>query len=417
MNGKQKLDEALAHKSGPVPFDLGATAVTGIHCSVVEDLREYYGLEKHPVTISDPYQMLGLVEDDLKEAMGIDTDCISSDTTIFGFHFGNEKEWRTPWGQTVLVSKDFCTTQAPNGDTLIYPCGDTSCAPCARMPQSGYFFDTIIRGHSYNEEYPHVEDNLEEFEVYGPETQKFMHLQLQQKKSRNRGLVVQVGCCAIGDIAMVPAPMLRNPKGLRDISEWYMAIVSNPEYLHQIFEKQTEVALENLRIAWNLLGDSVLVAFLCGTDFGTQNAPFCSRETFRELYMPYYRRMNDWIHQNTSWKTFKHSCGAIRPLMGDIIEAGFDIINPVQWSAKDMEAKALKADFGKDITFWGGGINTQKTLPFGTPEQVRKEALECLEIFSKDGGYVFNTIHNIQAKTPVENVAALVNAVREFNGN
>lgn len=415
MNGKQKLEQALAHKSGPVPFDLGATAVTGVHCSVVEALREYYGLEKHPVTISDPYQMLGLVEDDLKEAMGVDTDCIASDTTMFGTAFGNDKEWKTPWGQTVLVAKDFVTATTPSGDTLVYPGGDESCEPCARMPKSGYFFDTIIRGNSYDEDDPHVEENLEEFAVYGKGVQDNMRRQVAEKKNSGRGLAVQVSCCAIGDIAMVPAPMLKHPKGLRDISEWYMAIVANPEYLHQIFEKQTEIALENLRIAWEILGDAVSVAFLCGTDFGTQNGPFCSRETFRELYMPYYRRMNDWVHQNTNWKTFKHSCGAIRPLLGDIIESGFDIINPVQWSAKDMEAKALKRDFGKDITFWGGGINTQKTLPFGTPEQVRKEALECLEVFSQDGGYVFNTIHNIQAKTPVENVVALVEAVREFN--
>lgn len=416
MNGKEKLQLALAHQEGPVPLDLGATAVTGIHCSVVEALREYYGLEKHPVIISDPYQMLGLVEDDLKEAMGIDTDCITSDSTIFGFAFGAEKEWKTPWGQIVRVSREFSTTVAPGGDILIYPCGDTTCEPCARMPQSGYFFDTIIRGHSYDEDDPHVEDNLEDFQVYGDVTKETLRRQLLQKKGSGRGLVTQVGGCAIGDIAMVPGPMLRHPKGLRDISEWYMATVANPDYLHQIFEKQTEIALENLQITWELLGDAVSVVFLCGTDFGTQNAPFCSRDTFRELYMPYYRRMNDWVHQNTSWKTFKHSCGAIRPLLGDIIEAGFDIINPVQWSARDMEAQRLKEEFGKQITFWGGGINTQKTLPFGTPEEVRKEALECLRVFARDGGYVFNTIHNIQAKTPVENVVAFVNAVREFNG-
>lgn len=415
MNGKQKLEQALAHKNGPVPFDLGATAVTGVHCSVVEALREYYGLEKHPVTISDPYQMLGLVENDLKEAMGVDTDCIASGTTMFGTAFGNDKEWKTPWGQTVLVAKDFVTTTTLSGDTLVYPGGDESCEPCARMSKSGYFFDTIIRGNSYDEDDPHVEENLEEFAVYDKGAQDNMRRQVAEKKNSGRGLAVQVSGCAIGDIAMVPAPMLKHPKGLRDISEWYMAIAANPEYLHEIFEKQTEIALENLRIAWEILGDSVSVAFLCGTDFGTQNGPFCSRETFRELYMPYYRRMNDWIHQNTRWKTFKHSCGAIRPLLGDIIESGFDIINPVQWSAKDMEAKALKRDFGKDITFWGGGINTQKTLPFGTPEQVLKEALECLEVFSQAGGYVFNTIHNIQAKTPVENVVALVEAVRKFN--
>ena len=158
------------------------------------------------------------------------------------------------------------------------------------------------------------------------------------------------------------------------------------------------------------------VAYICGADFGTQIAPLCSKELFRELYMPYYKKINNWIHENTTWKTFKHCCGSIYPLIPELIEAGFDILNPVQWTAKNMDPKALKKEFGQNIVFWGGGVNTQKTLPFGTPEEVRKEVLEMCEIFSQNGGFVFNTIHNIQALTPAENVVALVNAVKEFNG-
>lgn len=415
MDGKQKLLTALAHQEGPVPFDLGSTAVTGVHCSVVEKLRQHYGLEQHPVTLADPYQMLGVVEDDLKEALGVDTDCVASDSTIFGFKPGSEMEWQTPWGQTVLVSDEFKTTVSASGDTLIYACGDTRYPPCARMPQGGYFFDSIIRGHTYDEDDPHLEDNLVEFTLISQATQDHMHKQLAHLTGSGRGLVAQVGGCAIGDIALVPGPMLKEPKGLRDITEWYMATVANPDYLHQIFEKQTEIALQNLKTTYDIFGDALSVVFLCGTDFGTQKAPFCSNETFRSLYQPYYRKMNDWIHQNTRWKSFKHSCGSIRPLLGDIIESGFDIINPVQWSADNMDAETLKREFGRDITFWGGGINTQRTLPFGTPDEVRQEALSCLEILARGGGYVFNTVHNIQAKTPVENVVALAEALKAFN--
>ena len=140
---------------------------------------------------------------------------------------------------------------------------------------------------------------------------------------------------------------------------------------------------------------------MCGTDFGTQNGPFCSNEVFRELYMPYYKKINEWIHSHTNWKTFKHSCGSIMPIIPDIIESGFDILNPVQWTAENMDPVQLKKEYGKDLVFWGGGVNTQKTFPF--------------DIFSKDGGFVFNTIHNIQALTPVENLVALIEAVKEFN--
>ena len=158
------------------------------------------------------------------------------------------------------------------------------------------------------------------------------------------------------------------------------------------------------------------MAYTCGTDSGTQNSAFCSPETFRKLYMPHYVRTNEWIHAHTKWKIMKHSCGSIPDLMPLFIECGFDIINPVQCAAKGMDPAFLKKEFGKDIVFWGGGVNTQRTLPFGTPEEVRKEVLTRCEIFSKDGGYIFNAIHNVMPNTPVDNIVAMIDAVHEFNG-
>ncbi|HVX30196.1 MAG TPA: uroporphyrinogen decarboxylase family protein [Nitrolancea sp.] len=139
-------------------------------------------------------------------------------------------------------------------------------------------------------------------------------------------------------------------------------------------------------------------------------------KTLRELYMPYYQRVNGWIHKNTSWKTFKHSCGAVEKFMESFIDSGFDIINPVQCSATGMDPALLKQKYGDRLVFWGGGVDTQKVLPFGTPAEVRRQVLERCETFAKGGGFVFDTIHNIQARTPVENIVAMVDAVREFNG-
>lgn len=158
------------------------------------------------------------------------------------------------------------------------------------------------------------------------------------------------------------------------------------------------------------------MVFICGTDFGTQTGTFCSPDSYTDLWMPHYKRINNWIHKNTTWKTFKHSCGSVITLMDHFIESGFDIINPVQCSATGMDPKVLKKEYGKDIVFWGGGVDTQQTLPFGTPEEVRDEVLERCEIFSKDGGFVFNTIHNTQARTPIANFIAMIDAVKEFNG-
>jgi uroporphyrinogen-III decarboxylase len=166
-----------------------------------------------------------------------------------------------------------------------------------------------------------------------------------------------------------------------------------------------------------VVGNSVDAVFLCGTDFGTQTSSFCSAKTFRELYFPYYKRLIDWIHGNTTWKTFKHSCGSVDRFIPSLIEAGFDILNPVQCSAVGMGAEHLKQAYGDKLTFWGGGVDTQKTLPFGTPEQVRKEVLERCRVFSKGGGFVFTTIHNVQACTPVENLVAMFGAVAEFHGS
>ena len=138
--------------------------------------------------------------------------------------------------------------------------------------------------------------------------------------------------------------------------------------------------------------------------------------TLRDLYFPYYKQVNDWIHAHTPWKTFKHSCGAVSKFIPTFIEAGFDILNPVQCSATGMEPEKLKAEFGDRIVFWGGGVDTQKVLPFGTPAEVREQVLRRCEIFAPGGGFVFDSIHNVQAATPVENIVAMLDAVHEFNG-
>ena len=417
MTGKEKLKLAVNHIEGPILLDIGGMPTTGIHCKVAEGLREYYGLEKKPIKILEPVQMLAHVEDDLKEAMGIQTTPLWSAGTMFGFKQKDKfKEWRTPWGQDVLVAEDFVTSMDDKGNTFIYSCGDTSYPPAGCMPKNGVYFDSINRAPDFDEDQYDVKDNFEEF---GPiSDEDLAWLKAQRTLFENTGDVVMgnLGGTAFGDIALVPGPQLKQPKGLRDITEWYVSIVSRPEILHEIFEYQLHYALENLKKMHDALGETVQVAYICGTDFGTQNGPFCSNEVFTQVYAPYYKRVNDWIHVNTTWKTFKHCCGSIYKLVPELINAGFDILNPVQWTAKNMDKKILKDSYGDNITFWGGGVDTQKTLPFGTPKQVYDEVLECCKLFGKNGGFVFNTIHNIQPGVPVENVVAMVAAIKKYNG-
>jgi len=359
--------------------------------------------------------MLGFVEDDLKDAMGIDTTPIFPNRTIFGFVNEDWKPWRTPWGQDVLVSGHFEFEERPDG-IYVFPQGDRSVAPSGHLPKTGYFFDSIIRQLEIDEDNLKVEENMEEFGPMMPAEEAYWREQADLFRGTDRAVVTHLNGTALGDIALVPAPFLKAPKGIRDIAQWYMTVATDPDFVEEIFDRQVEIALGNLAKLHKIAGDVIDVVVVCGTDFGTQESTFCSRSTYDEIWLPRYRKINDWIHRNTSWKTFKHSCGAIEGFLPSIIDSGFDIINPVQCSAKGMDAKTLKERHGDRITFWGGGVNTQKTLPFGTPEEVRAEVLERCEIFARGGGFVFNAIHNVQALTPTENVVAMVEAVRSFNG-
>ena len=414
MTSREVFKKALNHEHGPVPIDLSGTAVTGMHVMIVEALRKYYGLEYRPVKVCEPYQMLGLVEEDLAEAVGLDVVGVLPPKTMFGFDIACEKIWRTPWGQDVLVSNDFHVTNDEKG-TYIYPKGDLTAPPSGRMPVSGVFFDTIIRQPPIVEEKLDPKDNLEEFDLLTEEDLAYYKRECQSAEKTGKGIILTTPGTGFGDIALVPAPFLTHPKGIRDISEWYISTAIRQDYIHAIFEKQLEIALKNLKSLYEAIGDSVDAVFLCGTDFGTQQGSFCSPDTYKTLWHPYYKKMNDWIHENTKWETFKHSCGAVENFMEMFIDSGFDIINPVQCSAAGMDPVKLKTKYGDRLVFWGGGVDTQHTLPFGTPEEVREQVLERCRIFAENGGFVFDAIHNIQANTPVENIIAMIDAVKEFN--
>lgn len=415
MTSRQRMLNALAHRDGPVPVDFGSTGVTGIHASCVAELRQFYGLPEHPVRICEPFQMLGEIEPDLVEALGSDVIGISGRGTMFGFVQENWREWRTPWGQIVLVPEGFRSREDPSGDVYLFPEGDPTVAPSGHLPAGGYFFDAIVRQPPIEEDKLDPRDNCEEFKPLSPEDVTHWQREIERVRGNPRAVHASFGGTGFGDIALVPAAFLKHPRGIRDISEWYVSILERPDYVRAVFEYQCEVALRNLETFAAIAGDAVDVLFVCGTDFGTQSSQFCSVRTFDEVWAPYYRRVNEWVHRHTNWKTFKHSCGAVRPLIERFIDVGFDILNPVQCSAAGMAPDGLKADFGEHIVFWGGGVDTQRTLPFGTPAAVRAEVIARLRAFAPGGGFVFNTIHNIQARTPVANIVAMVDAVRDFN--
>jgi hypothetical protein len=412
-NSREEFLKTINHRQpGRVVVDFGSSAVTGIHVLIVEKLREYYGLEKKPVRVIEPYQMLGEIDNELLDAMNIDVIGLFGPKNMFGIANEGWKVDKTLWGQEVMFPRDFNYKYNSNGDLLIYPEGDTSVAPSAMMPKSGYFFDALDRQKPVDDSTLNVEDNLEEFSPL--KNEDILHWKnLAAASGSERGKVASFGGTALGDIALVPAVNLKNPRGIRGVEEWYISTLIREDYVREIYARQTDIAVENLRVLKAATGDNVDVVVICGTDFGTQTSTFCSPETFRSLWLPYYRKVNDWIHENTSWKTFKHSCGAVETLMDLFIESGFDIINPVQINASGMDPKQLKKKYGRDIVFWGGGVDTQGVFAFGTPGQVKEQVTRQCDILNDGGGFVFNTVHNIQANVPFENVVAMLEALKE----
>ncbi len=420
MNSRERVEAALDHRQPDrVPLDLGASPVTGMHVSSVYVLRQAFGLDVPgtPVKVTEPYQMLGEIAEDLVQALGVDVVGLGGAKTMFGFENAGWKPWTLFDGTPVLVPEGFNTEREAGGDLLMYPEGDRSAPPSGRMPKDGYYFDTIVRQGAIDDDNLNVEDNLQEFgPISDAELERFAREADRLWSQSDKAVLANFGGTAFGDIALVPAPFLKHPRGIRDVEEWYVSTAIRFDYVYEVFRRQCEIALGNLARIYDAVGDRVATVFVTGTDFGTQNGPFISCQSYRKLYGPFHARVNDWVHRHTSWKTFIHSCGSVVDLLPDVIEAGFDILNPVQCSAAGMEPKALKERFGERICFWGGGVDTQRTLPFGRPEEVREEVRQRVEIFGAGGGFVFNTVHNVQARTPQENLVALYEAFGEFRG-
>jgi len=414
LTSRERVLASIKHQQPDrVPLDLGSCPTTGMHVSTVYLLRQALKLDEPdtPVKIIEPYQMLGEIKPDLRDVLGVDVVGVFPIQTALGINNENWKEWELFDGTPVAVPGDFNTEPDENGDIYSWPGADRSVPASAKMPNGGFYFDTIVRQEPLDESKLDPADNLEEYQPLSDENISYFKTEIDRLYTEtDKAVMVNFGGTAFGDIAHVPAPSLKHPKGIRDIEEWYVSLVIRPDYIKEVFRRQSEIALANLQRLYAAIGDKEIIVYMSGTDFGTQKAPFMSLNTYKNLYLPYQKKLNDWIHENTPWKTFQHSCGSVMPLIEGFIEAGFDILNPVQTSAVNMDARELKKKFGKQITFWGGGIDSQKTLPFGTPDQVREAAENNIKILCPGGGFVFNPIHNVQARVPVENLLAMYEA-------
>ncbi len=418
MTHRQRLQATLNHRAPDrVCVDFGGTAVTGIHVSAVTRLRQaVLGEKDHRVKVVEPYQMLGEIDEPLREALGIDVWGIPGRTTMFGFENTGWKPFEMFDGTGVLVPEDFRTTIDPSGDLLLYPQGDTSAPPRGRMPRGGHFFDAIVIQEPIDEGRLDPADNISDFALLGEKDLQHYREQARRAAVGGAGTIFWIPGAGVGDIAQVPGPWLKAPKGIRDVEEWYVSTVLRRDYVRAVFEGQCAIAERNIELLAGAIGDCADAAVVSGTDFGTQRSLFISVAAYRDLFKPYHVRLNRLIHAKTGWKTFVHSCGCVTDLIPEFIDAGFDILNPVQTSAAGMDPKWLKKEFGRLIVFWGGGVDTQHTLAKAAPSEVYRQVRERIDVFGEGGGFVFNAIHNVQADTPTENLLAMFKAIRDSGG-
>lgn len=403
MTSRERVLAAINHKkTDRVPCDLGSTIMSGIMAHPLDRLRKHVGLEERPVKIYEVFQMLGEVETDVVERLGIDVLPVEPPVEFFGLRRENYKPGSLFDGTTVLFPGQFNVEEDENGDWILHEGGDGSKPVAARMPKNGYYFDMLSIIQSDPNFTPPALEEVEKKCTLTEEELTFMQRRAERlRRETDKALLLgswhNFGLRSVGSIP-----------------DFLCLLLTDKPYVNELFSVQTETAIKNMEKVKQYIGDNIDIIGLDGSDYGSQKSELFNPALFEELYVPFYRKQNDWVHNNTSWKTWKHTCGSVPNLMPGFIESGLDIINPVQTSAAGMSPQQLKDTFGDNIVFWGGGVETQSTFAFGSPDEVAQEVQERLEIFSAGGGFVFNPIHNIQQNTPPENIAAAYDTVRDY---
>lgn len=405
MTSRERVLTALDHREPDrVPLDLNGTFCTGIAATSLLALRKHLGLADRPLRVYDMYQMLGEVEFDLVERFRIDCLPVLTPAVTMGLRREGWKPWTLMDGTRVEVPGAFEVEVTPEGDWLCYPNNDRSRPPAYRMPRDGFYFDTIGYADFHPDWEPPPLEQLRSSATWRVPDEELRFLQDHARALREGtdkalvlGLVPGVGLSYVGSL-----------------TDFWCLLGRDPDYVRALFDIHTECSLGNLPLYWQALGDSIDVFFVTGLDFGTQKSEWFRPEVFERVYLPGLKAIFTWIHEHTTWRILEHSCGSIPNLVGYLAEAGLDALNPVQTSAAGMDPAWLKATVGDRLTFWGGGVDTQSTLPFGTPDEVRAEVAERIRVFAPGGGFVFCPVHNIQPATPPENIAAAYEAAFEY---
>jgi uroporphyrinogen decarboxylase len=381
MTSRDRVRAALAHREPDrIPFDLGGTRVTGIHVRAYERLRPALGLEPREPLVADITQQLAEVEPDVLDALDADVRLVGPRAAS-----GYRREIRETDGHLTFTDEWGVGRRMPVQGGLYYD----SFAP----PLYGDIDLAAVDAFAW----PDATDPARTLGM-GDKARRY---------ARDEGRAVGVGSICGG--------LTEGLFKLRGFEEGYMDLAGDPGLARRVMERVLEVKLAYWERALPEVGTDVDV-LVEADDLGGQDRTLFSPRTYRELVKPLHRELFDYLHARTDAKVFFHTCGAVRDLVPDLIEIGVDILNPVQVSAAGMDTAELKREFGRELVFWGGGVDTQRVLGAGSPADVREEVLRRVDDLRGDGGFVFSAVHNIQPNVPAENILAMRAALREANG-
>ena len=387
------------------PIDLSAMRASGISAVLYDKLKRRMGINT-PTKTFDPLQILGEVELDVLDRLHCDA--VPLDVSVArwaGQAAGEGVEKRLFDGTHVFWPPGTKLTEDDDGSWLMHT---RDGAPLARMPRDGFYFDFIRLPMSGRRIDPHA--------FQPPDTVPDEELEVVAARARflyeNTDKAILGWGASITLIGLSSLLATNLTQGALD--EWLLMLMTEKETAHEMMGRYVEAAISCMKLYHQAVGDRCFAWGIASDDAGTQRGEILAPGLFAEMIKPHYKRLCDWVHANTNWKTFLHSCGSIYHYIPHWIEAGIDILNPVQIAAANMEPERLKKEFGGRIVFWGGGCDTQHVLPLGTPAQIREHVRHNIEVFAPGGGFVFNQVHNIQQDVPIENVETMLAAAYEF---
>jgi uroporphyrinogen decarboxylase len=404
MNSRERVRKILNHEEADRPaIDLGATSCSGTTAWTYRALKEALGIPNGTVQVTDIWQMLAAVEPEVQEALSCDFVMLPKAMMMLGLRGPEWKPWTFWDGQTFDVPEDFNPTVGPDGtlEAEFYP----DVAVTMRMPTGCRFFE-FPPDPDAEPDYMNLELLPEsEWRFQEHMDDEFLRIERDKAKalhaSTDKAIVVEI------PLSFDPgAPRLAS--GYGSLYQWAMLMRTEPEHCREYMMRHAEATRQCLDEYLQAIGQYVDVFLISFADFGQQDREAFHPELFKEFFVPPWKLVCDSIHRNHPHiKTMIHCCGSVPNLVPYFVDAGVDILNPVQWTAAGMDLPWLKETFGDKLTFWGGAVSTQRTLPVGTPEDVEREANEVLDVMAPGGGFVVNAIHNILPEVPVENILAL----------